>query len=321
MNTHPARRLGLLGLVLLIGWLGPAGDRRSAVDDAHSVVDRALQGATQRPPADTPFLRGVSWTDIGPDDTFEGWVDSVSRRPRRAGAFTLRSYYEIVAVNVRMRVTGAGRSDHAPRAEAARNTFQQLDRTRVALQDMTRDGSGAEPGPGVHLARTFLSGVVVERFSLEGPRGEDGGHLRSRLMTTAQGGNAWSLQEVHVQAADGKRLTIAGAEWRKNGSLVATGPYTIEKGGTRRAGPRGCFLIHIDGPVSFRQVPSINALCAPPIPPTRSEPWSPAIPVFREDGRDARAAWPVAIFLQPLLHSLATAPAGAPSEVTWRPQR
>ncbi len=332
MKARCARWVGIVGLTLFIGCFATAGDRRITVDDnARTVVAHAFPEAAflkQGPPGGTPFLRTVYWTDVGPDDSFEGWLDSVSRRPRRAGLFTLLSYYEIVAVNVRVRVNGASRSQNTLRRNAAQNTFQQLQRTRNALREMTRDGSGTEPGSGVNLARTFLSGVVVERFSLEGPQGQGGGHLHSRLMTTGQAGEGWSLQGVQVEAADGQRLTIAGAEWRRDGSLVATGTYTLEKDRTTRTGLQGCFLIHIDGPLSFRQVSATtarNTVCAPALPVAGSAPWSPAMPLFHHDGRDARAAWPIAILVQPMLGSLPTTPvpalAGTHPDLSWRPQR
>ena len=311
-KRRPARGLALLGLLLVAGWLVPAGDQRSVVDDdAGTVLTRALQDAAIRerhPEGDAPFLRHVSWTDAGPDDVFEGRADSVSRRPRRAGMFTLSSYYEIVAVNVHLRLS---RSDHAGRRGAAESTFQQLQRTRNALQTMTPDRVGAEPRPGLNLAQTFLSGVVVEGFSLEGPEGQRSGHLRSRFMTTAQDRDGWLLQDLSIQAANGDVLTITRAEWRTDGSLVATGPYTLERGGARHAGPWTCFVVQVDWPLKLRRAPASKAMNAACAPTTTNAERRPAVdPVFHRRGRDSSASWPIAILVQPLLLSLPASPLG-----------
>lgn len=317
MKGHLARRVGVLGLTLLIGCLATAEDRRSVVDDHNAVVDRALRGAVflkERPPGDTPFLRTVYWNDVGPDGSFEGWADAVSRRPRRGGLLTLLSHYEIVAVNVRIRVNGADLPNNPLRRDAAQDIFQQLQRTSGALKVMVRDGSRSEPGPALTLTRTFLSGVVLEGFRLEGAQGHRGGHLRSRLMTTAPDGAGWSLQGVQIEAVDGRHLTIAGAEWRRDGSLVATGPYTLEKGRMKRTGLRGCFLIHISSSLSFRQVPAaktMNTLCAPALLATGSQPRSPATAMLHREGRGSPGALPAAILVEQMLRFLPTIPVPA----------
>jgi len=332
LNARGARRVGIVGLAWFLGHLAAAGDRPIAVGgNPGTVVNRAFEEAALRkhaPPEGTPVLRMVHWTDVGPDDSFEGWVDSVGRRPRRAGAFTLLSYQEIVAVNVRVRVNGASRSHNALGRDATQDTFQQLQRTRDALREMTRDGARAEPGSGVNLTQTFLGGVVVERFSLEGSQGPGGGRLHSRLMTTSQAAEGWSLQEVLVEAASGQRLTIESAEWRRDGSLVATGAYTLEKSHTTRTGRDGCFLIHVDGRFSFRPVSASrarNTACAPAPPLASNAPVWPAMPLFHRDRRDARVAWPMAILVQPMLRALPTtsvpALAGAHADLSSRPQR
>ena len=329
MNTHRAR-VGLLGLVAFLGGLATAEDRRIiAADSARMAAAHAFHEATflkHRPSGGTPFLRTASWTDVGPEGSFEGWVDSVGRRPRRSGVFTLLSYYEIVAVNVRVHVTSASPSPEAPRRDASVTTFGQLQRTGTALQEMTRDGSGREPGSRVNLAQTFLSGVVVEGFALEGPDGPRGGHFHSRVMRSGQAGEGWSLYGVQVDGADGRRLKIAEAAWTKDGRLIARGAYTVEKGPTTVAGPHGCFSIRLDGPLSFRRVstPSAgNTSCAPALLVTRNESPSPTMPVVHRGGWEARVAWPMALLVQPLLHPFSTAPipslTGVHPDVSWRP--
>jgi hypothetical protein len=251
-------------LTLLVSAVWTAGDQRTpSTDDARMELDRAFQGAvTQDRQAQivTPFLRGVSWSDVGDDGSFEGWVDTVSQRPQRAGPFTLLSYYEIVAVNVRIRVNGADPSGRrAVASDNTRGSFRQLQRTTSALRTMVRDDARTDPRRTVDLSRTALSRIVVDGFSIEGNPADRGGHLRSRLMVSAQSGEGWSLHDLHVEASNGRQLTIASAEWRKDGSLTAAGMYTVTQGSARRTGRHGCFAVDVGDAFGFRRIPASNA--------------------------------------------------------------
>jgi hypothetical protein len=316
VKGHPARYAGVLGLTALVGWLATAEDRRIMVaDSARGVVNRALQSAVLRQPstpAVSPFLRTVSWADVGPGWSFEGWADAVSRQPRRAGPFTLLSYYDLVAVNVRIRVNGADSSGRRLQRDPAQETFQQLRRTTSALRAMVRDGSPTEPGHAVVLTRTFLAGVVIEGFFLEGAEGPRGGFLRSRLMTSAEAGEGWVLQDVEAQAADGRRLTIARATWKKDGSLEASGPYTLVRGTSSREGPEGRFSIDPGDSLTFRRLPALKTLPFAIVPgPAVTSPqllW-PVPVALSHHGRGSRATLPL---VEQLLHVLPTQPTDRP---------
>lgn len=300
MRRDRMHRLGIVGVMLGLVCLGVAGEHAAVLDDSQLMkregrVGPLAEGFFQRRPAvNIPILHGVRWTDAGPAGvSLEVQADAVSRRPRRVGLLTFLSFQEIVATKVRVRVIGQRHgADRDRKANSASEVFSQLQGTLASLQAMVREGLHSEPDPAHFFTRTFLSGAVFEGFVLEVARDGGVGRLRSRTMTTAPGGSGWILQEVQVEATDGRRLTIHEAIWISDGRLVAHGPYRLEENRERAAGLRGCFLVRLSDALEFRGLvlgDADAALCAPNPLVVQDPPGLPAMAMLFPEGGGASA--------------------------------
>lgn len=269
-------RLGAHGVMLAFVCLGIPGEYASGLGNSQAItradrVGTLTDGIFQEQPVrSTPMLWGVRWADIGPSDMrIEVEADAIHRRPRRVGPLTFKSFQEVVAAGVRVRMRGqkhAADHDHKPGS-----AFKVFSRLRGRLADfyaMAHGGFQAESDPSRFFTRTFLSGVVFEDLLVETvpADGVGVGRLRSRTMSISQRGSGWTMQGLTVETTDGRRLTIHEAMWNRNGRLVTHGPYVLEENQQREAGSDGCFLIDIRDTVAIRGLIKGDkdaALCAP----------------------------------------------------------
>lgn len=311
MRRDRVRRLGIVGVMLGLVYLGVAGERAAVLDDCQLVTREGRVGPPaegffrRRPAVNIPILHGVQWTDAGPAGvSLEVQAEAVSRRPRRVGLLTFLSFQEIVATKVRVRVAGQRHgADRDRGANSASEAFNQLQGTLASLQAMVREGLHSEPDPAHFFTRTFLSGAVFEGFVLEVVRDGGVGRLRSRMMTTAPSGPGWILQGVQVEATDGRRLTIYEATWTSHGRLVAHGPYSLEENRERAAGPRGCFLVRLSDAVEIRRLVPGDAdavLCAPNPLVVQGPPGLPAMAMLFPEAGGAAVSVQAIPFLQVL---------------------
>lgn len=262
MHRKRTPRLGTLGVIVALIGVGIPGEYASDLDHSQAttradrvgtLTDGIFQG---RPAVSIPMLWGARWTDSGPAGVrIEVQVDTVSRRPRRVGALTFKSFQEVVAAGVQVRMGGQKRAadrDHKP--DSAFTVFSRLQGRLVGLYAMAHGELYTEPDQAGFFTRTFLGGVVFENLLVE--IAQDGGvgvgRLRSRTMSTAPGGLSWTLHGVHVETTDGSRLVIDEAIWNNNGRLVARGPYVLENHQQREAGADGCFLVDLSDTVAIR---------------------------------------------------------------------
>lgn len=276
MHRNLAHRLGTLGVVVALIGLGIPGEHASGLGNSQAITRADRVGTLteglfrQQPVVSTPMLWGVQWTDAGPAGVrIDVKADAVSRRPRRVGPLTFESFQEVVATRVQVRIVGQRHAaDRDRKDSSAFKVFSRLQGRLAELYAMARGGLHAESDPARLFTRTFLSGVVFEDLVVETVRdtGGDVGRLRSQTMSAAPGGSGWNLQGLHVEATDGRRLTIHEGTWSRNGRLVARGPYVLEENRQRGAGPDGCFLIDIRDTVAIRgpiMGDEDTALCVP----------------------------------------------------------
>lgn len=319
MGSELVRRISIVGATLLLGGLGVAGDHRilSGAPSLPMAGDRAAPADATffkpQPRAEIPILNRVHWREVGPGGVgLEIQADAVRRRPRRVGLLTFQSFHELVAVDVRVRVPGnPSASNPTHRRGRTPDTFERIKESLGTLQAMVRDSSPADSDPAQLLTRTFLTGVIFEEFALEMGEGSRGGRLSSRTLTPVPAGPGWVLREVQVEAADGRRLTIAAAEWAGPGRLVARGPYTLEQGPVRQTGSRGCFLIQVSGSLRFRELTSANDRDTPCALARSAGIGSPQIQttaIIPPGGGGSPAAFQAAVPLEPMLRFLPLVP-------------
>lgn len=289
------RRMPLVALALVC--LGLAGERVVVRGDPQLRTNTGgrvaiLPEGISEPEsgAGVPMLWGVQWTDTGPAGaSVKVQADAVSRRPRRIGPFTFESFQEIVATKVRVRVVDQLRAvDRNRRANHISKVLGRLQERLVGLYAMARGGLHSKPDPADVFTQTFLSGVVFEDLVLEVVGDEGVGRLYIETMSTAQEGPGWNLQGVHVEATDGRRLTIHEAAWIEGSQLVAYGPYSLEENGERAVEPRGCFQVRLTDGVEIRGPILGDAeatLCSPSLLLIQSSPELPAAAMpFSEGG-------------------------------------
>jgi hypothetical protein len=234
-----------------------------------------------QPAVSVPMLWGVQWTDTGlAGVSIKVQADAVSRRSRRIGALTFKSFQEIVATKVRVRVVDQLRAgDRDRKTYHISQALGRLQERLVGFYVMARGGLHSKPDPANVFTHTFLSGVVFEDLALEVVRGGVVGRLRIETMSIATEGPGWNLHGIQVEAIDGRRLSIREAKWIRNDQLVAYGPYALEENQERASGPRGCFLIRLTDVVEIHgpiQEDADAALCAPNLFLIQSPPELPA---------------------------------------------
>ena len=277
------RRAWLAAIPLLCGLLATSDGRERASGQATDHLGRPVGQLpiARRPSREISFLQGVHWVDVNAEGgvVLEGWADAVNRRPRRSGVFTLLSYQEIVAVNVRLRLGGARPEIPARRrSEPDSGVFQHVQGTIEALRTMVRDEGRQEGERTALLTRTFPGGTVLERLSLEGLGDDRRGRLWSQRLTAVPGSMGWLLEDVRIEPGDGRRLTTAAARWTDDGRLVASGPYVLEAGMRRQAGTSGCFAVRPTGPIRFQRLSAErDAMCASPAGPAAADPFFSAL--------------------------------------------
>jgi hypothetical protein len=240
------------------------------------------------------MARGVQWTDTElPGVNIQVKTDAVSRRPRQVGPFTYKSFQEIVATKVRIRVVDHMQAtDRNRKAGSAFEVFSHLKGRLVGLYALTRGGLHSKPDPARLFTQTFLSGVIFEDLVFEVVQDGGMGHLYSRTVSAAPDGRGWTLQGVQVEGTDGRRLTVDKAMWSKDSGLVAYGPYSFEEDENRVVGPRGCFLIRFSNVVEIHGpiLGGADATLCTPNPSLAQN--SSGLPTMALLGPDGGEAWP-----------------------------